>query len=232
MTTTERPRVDVLWRGVILKSTVNAVMIAKEPDFARFLSWDGKNYVLDKADGTYAAITFSDADIVGVFFDTKSSRNPYVANGNYDIDVFFLGMPPRLREIAESQTLRYNRQTYRGETVPMATAAFWSAGEFLTAAFPWPDVFRNGAHIVEVELLEDSAAALKEWQDSYQCSPEEITFARSLFDRRMSDPSRSVVLDASEVEWLQKLARDSEAFADCLNALEPLNILPPRQVGD
>lgn len=58
----------------------------------------------------------------------------------------------------------------------MIATAFWSAGEYLTAAFPWSDVFRNGAHIVRVELLPDSAA-LKDWQERYQASPE-IAFAR------------------------------------------------------
>jgi hypothetical protein len=201
-------------------------MIAKEPDLARFLSWDGKNYVLNNADGTYGAITFVGTDVVGVFFDSESSRNPYVSNGRYEIDAFFQGMPSQLRSIAETQTLRYNRQAYRGETVPMITAAFWSQGEYLTAAFPWPDVFRNGAHIVRVELLEDAESALQEWQDSYQCSPDELAFARSLFDRRMSDPSTPLVLSAPEIEWLQGLSKNSEALADCLSALEPLKILP------
>ncbi len=203
-------------------------MVAKEPDFARFLSWDGKNYVLNNADGTYGAITFVGAGVVGVFFDSESSRNPYVSNGRYDIDAYFRGMPSPLRSIAETRTLRYNRQVYRGETVPMVTAAFWSEGDYLTAAFPWPDVFRNGAHIVRVELLEDAEAALQEWQDSYQCSPDELAFACSLFYRRTADPSTPLVLSASEVEWLQGLAKDLKAFADCLNALEPLEILPPR----
>ena len=145
------PRTETLRCGVLLSAIVNAVMVAKEPDLARFMSWDGKNYVLNNADGTYGAITFDGDDVVGVFFDSQSSRNPYLSDGSYDIDAYFRGMPSRLRLIAQSQTLRYNRQVYRGQTVPLITAAFWSDGEYLTAAFPWSDVFRNGAHIVRVE---------------------------------------------------------------------------------
>ena len=222
------PRTETLRRGVLLRAILNAVMVAKEPDLARFLSWDGKNYALNNADGTYGALTFEADDVVGVFFDSQSSRNPYISDGSYDVDAYFRGMPSRLRVIAESQTLRYNRQVYRGQTVSLITAAFWSAGEYLTAAFPWSDVFRNGAHIVRVELLPDSAA-WKEWQDSYQASPEELDFARSLFDRRMSDPARPVVLKESEVDGIRKRARDPQAFADCLKALKPLGILPPRK---
>jgi hypothetical protein len=223
------PRTETLRRGVLLRAIVNAVMVAKEPDLARFLSWDGRNYVLNNADGTYGAITFEAGDVVGVFFDSQSDRNPHTSVGSYDydIDAYFRGMPSRLRSIAESQTLRYNRQVYLGQTVPLITAAFWSAGEYLTAAFPWSDVFRHGAHIVRVEFLPGSAA-LKVWQESYQASPEELDFARSLYDRRMSDPSRPVVLEESEVDGIWKRAQDSDAFADCLKALEPLRILPPR----
>src|ERR1044072_4750888 len=162
--TSEYPRADVLRQGIILRSIVSATMITKNPDLARFLSWDGKNYILNNADGTYGAITVDDMHIVGAFFDSESSLNPYVSKVPHDIAALFRGMPPQLRSIADNQTLKYNRQVYRGELVSLITALFWSDGEYLSAALPWQQVFRNGAHIIRVELMEDTEAALKEWQ--------------------------------------------------------------------
>jgi hypothetical protein len=228
MATPEYPRTSVLWRGIILRSIVNAIMVAEDADYARFLSWDGKDYVLNNLDGTYGAITFDGDYVVGVFFDAHSKNNPYLLNEKYEINRFFQGMPAPLHSLAKNQTLRYNRQTYQGKTVSLITAAFWNDGEYLTAAFPWEDVFLNGAHIIGIELLDDTEAALKEWQDAYQCSSEQLAFARSLFERRMSKPSTSIVLSESEVEWLVTVSENSEAFTDCLRALGPIGIIVPR----
>ncbi len=222
------PGTDTLRRGILLRSIVSAIAVARDPNFARYLSWDGKNYVLNNADGTYAAITIDGANVVGVFFDSQSPLSPYRSSEKYGIEVFFRGMPTPLRSIAENQTLRYNRQIYRGETVPIITAAFWSDGEFLTAAFPWQEVLQNGAYIIRVELSSDTNAALNEWQDSYQCSSEEIALARSLFERKMSDPLQPIVLSKQEVESLRRLSKTSEALADSLRALEPIGIMPSR----
>lgn len=219
-------RAEPLRRGVVLRSVVCATMMAREPDVSRFMNWDGQNYALNNADGTYAAISFVGPDIVGVFFDSASRYNPYLSNANYDIEVFIRGMPPHLRSLTETRALQYNRQNYRGRFVALVTAAFWSDGEYLTAAFPWEDVLRHGAHIVRVELLGDTDAAWSEWQDRYQCSPEELAFARSVFERKLLS-SQPVMLTRREVEWLRQRSRDPGAYADSLRAFERLGVRPP-----
>lgn len=229
MTTTspEYPKTAVLWRGVILRAILHAIMISKELELAALLSWDGKNYVINNLDGTYGAITFDGGNVVGVFFDAQSRHNPFGSDEKYDMEQFLAGMPKVLRSLAEEQTLRYNRQTYQGKAVPLITAAFWSEGEYLTAAFPWQEVLSDGAHIISNELLDDTEAALREWQDAYQCSSEELALARSLFERNVANPSTPIVLSHSDLELLRKGSQDSGALTDSLNALEPTGIYAP-----
>ncbi|SDJ22537.1 hypothetical protein SAMN04487926_13826 [Paraburkholderia steynii] len=186
MTARGYPKSYALRRGVILRAAVHTTMLASEPALGGFLAWDGTDYVLNNADGTYAAITFDGSDIVGVFFDAESSYNPYVSGGAYDIEIFFRGMPPRLRSLAERHALAYNRQNYQCRSMALITAAFWSVDDYLTAAFPWEDVFRHGAHIVRVELLGDTDEAWQEWREAYQCSPGQLAAARALFWRDLS----------------------------------------------
>jgi hypothetical protein len=231
MNTASCPTKIILWRGVILHAIVNATMIAENSDFARFLSWDGKNYVLNGADGTYGAITFDGDVVVAVFFDVRSAYSPYRSCKEYDINRFLTGMPARHRRIAEECTLQYNRQNYQGALVPLVTAAFWNEGEYLTAAFPWEEVVKNGAHIIRVELIPDAESALQEWQDAYQMSAAQVSFARSLFERKMIQPNEVIELGQTEVEWLRSTAEGPEAMEHCDRAFATIGIRKEKGSG-
>ena len=228
MTTSSWPKLSVLRRGIILRSVLNAILITEHDDYARLLSWDGKNYVLNNLDGKYAAVVFEVNDAVAVFFDLDSPNNPLKSREHYDAKRFFSGMPTSLQRLAD-EALRFNRQTFQGNLVSLVTAAFWSQGEYVNAAVPWEEVFANGAHIIRIELIEDLDTALKEWQESYQCSPERLALARSLFERRASQPANiPIVLSESEVESLATHSANKVSLADCLKALKQMGIIAPR----
>jgi len=228
MTTFSYPKVSVLRRGVFLRAILNAIATTEHDDYARLLSWDGKNYVLNSLDGKYAAIVFEGNNVVGVFFDPDSPNNPYKSHEQYETKRFFIGMPKSLQALAD-QALRFNHQSYEGNTMALVTAAFWSEGEYLKAAVSWEEVLANGAHIIRIELIDEIDLALKEWEEQYACSPDCIALARSLFERRMITSETSVVLSESEMRWLESHAESSEALKDCLRALQALRILPPQQ---
>jgi hypothetical protein len=220
------PTVAVLRRGVILRSILNAVMLVKQPDLARFMSWDGRNYVINNADGAYGAVTFDRVGVVGVFLDSQVRNARRAPDGGDHRDYLFSGMPSQLRSVAQSETLRYNRMSDRPESLAEITAAFWSKGERLIAAVPWREMLDSGGHVIRIEIMPDTEAALKEWQDAYQCSPAELDFARSLFNRSLSEGSAMVTLTAREVDWLRGRSTNAEAYAECLIALRSLNIVP------
>lgn len=221
------PKVSILYRGVILHSIVNATVTAQDPEFTRFLSWDGQNYVLNSGTGRLGAVTFDRGLVVGVFFDANSRHSPRNGDEEYDIKRFLQGMPKHHHSLAEAQTLKYNRQDYRGALAPLVTAAFWNEGENLTAAFPWAEVFQNGAHLIRVELMEDIRSAMGEWKESYEMSQEQVSFSLSLFERKIVNPSHAVVLSRSEVARLQSVSSSVEALDDCRQAFAAMGIVFP-----
>jgi hypothetical protein len=127
------------------------------------------------------------------------------------------------RKMAYERALRYNRQYWRGEYVPIVTAAFWDEGEYLTAAFPWREVLDNGAHIMTKEFMEPDIA-MSEWQDAYSMSEKQRDFAQSLFERRMASADEVLELSSSEIDWLAGSASCPEAMDYCKHAFAAIEI--------
>lgn len=219
------PRTHTVWRGAILHSIVNATMVAENPFFRRFLFWDGNNYVLNGANGTYATVAFGGptGPLVAVFFDVHSRLNPMPFGSSCDVEPFFKGMPPLQRSIAFDRALLYNRQDVDGRAVPVVTAAFWDNGEFLTGAFTWKEIFDNGAHVIEVELM-DPQIGICELEDGYEMTKKQVEFACTVFKRRMACSGEGIDLSRSDVDWLQGLSSDPEAIVSCRDAFAAINI--------
>lgn len=222
----EFPTRFVLWRGVVWHATISAIASTKCSDFARLLSWDGTNFVVNRMDGTYGAIVFKSGIVIGAFFDVDSDFSPFKSGVQYDITRFFTGMPAHYWELAESSIFRFNRQNYRGEWVPIVTAAFWDRGEFLTATLPWREVLENGAHVIRVELIDSLDTAVEEWRDAYQLSSEQISLFRSLVERGVGRGGK-IALTTSEVAVLEATSESPEAMADCRRAFEIIGIQFP-----
>jgi hypothetical protein len=224
MISNEFPKRSVLEHGIVLGAITNAIMAAQHAGYASYQSWDGTNYVLNGHDGTLGAITVDRAGVVGVFYDKDSPLNPFRSGDSYIVERFLAGLPDDLRSLAENRTLMYNRQNYRGRLMSVVTAAFWSDGEYLTAAFPWEEVLKNGAHIVYRELMANSDDALAEWQDAYGMSPGQVALARSLFERKKAVPNRAIRLLRSEVDWLAATSDGTGDIKVCIDSLAVLGI--------
>jgi hypothetical protein len=136
-------------------------------------------------------------------------------------------MPENLRALAEDQTLKFNRHQYQGKQVPILTAAFWSKGEHLDAAFPWREVLKNGAHIIKTELMENIEEALNEWQDAYQMSTDQIRFVRSLFERRTTETQKLIELPTSDVLFLEANSKNQQAMEESRRAFLAIGIWIP-----
>ena len=68
-------------------------------------------------------------------------------------------MPPSLPTIA-NELLEYMHDDYNGERIPQITAAIWSDSKYLAAASSWRDVFRNGGHLLIIDVM-NTREALK-----------------------------------------------------------------------
>jgi hypothetical protein len=152
--------------------------------------------------------------------------------GNYDFDRFFQGMPPCHRCLLE--TRRQLAPTIFDEGTRCVTTSFWNDGEYLTAADPWEVVWHEGARLVRIELLEDIDAALAEWQVEMEMKPEQVAFTRSLFLRKVAEPTKMLELTQDELEWLRSTSADpkddnmmEERMKLCRNYLAALRVLLP-----
>jgi hypothetical protein len=115
----------------------------------------------------------------------------------YDERPFFAGAPHDLVVLAHEQTMSFIIQEYQGDAVPLITATFWSEGESLTAAEPWPAVMEHGAHLVEIEVMETDQA-MAELENGYALSPEQMTLVRALYSRKKAAPDTPIVLTEHE----------------------------------
>jgi hypothetical protein len=167
--------------------------------------WSDNTYQYDGGDGDYAAVAFEGDCLVATVFDHDSDRSPFRCEGTYEAERFFRGLPTSHRPLAD-RCLMCWRQEHEGRSIPLVTAAFWDDGEYLTAAEPWEQVWEHGAHVIRRELIEDLEEALAEWQVNLQLSPEQVAFARSLFQRKMARPNTVIELEPADVQFLIRTA--------------------------
>jgi hypothetical protein len=234
----EYPKSSVVWPGAILGYLVNSIMTAQSSGFAGVCSWENQNdsitdgtgiYGANDSQGVYGAITFEGKSLVGIFYDTRSKRSPYRCPETYDVNRFFRGMSVYHRSLVERGPLQYFRELVDGTSMPSITAASWDAGAYLTAADPWEVVLAEGARLVRIELMEDLEEALAEWQYEYEMTPEQVAFARSLFQRKMARPAATILLTPAEVEFLRSTAEEpnENGITACREKLAAIGIVVP-----
>ena len=206
-----------LWRGCVLATIAHSIFIAQHIELAAEQSWDGSNYNVQDSQGSLGTVTFGEEGTVGTFFDSHSSLNPFSTEKAYELSEMLAEMPPGLRALADREALQYLLQDYKGKEVPIITATFWSENGRLVAAEPWQSVFSNGGHLVRTQLgsTED---AMPVWKSNYGFNEAEVGLLRSLFVRRVSAQTESVVLTALEKDVLleggsQGLELSRELFA-------------------
>jgi hypothetical protein len=161
------------------------------------VAWYGSNYCRNDSQGTEGVIAFAEPRLVGVFFDVHSLRSPFRSGRVFDERPFFAGAPHDLLALAHEQAMSFILQEYQGASVPLITAAFWSEGERLTAAEPWPAVVEHGAHLVAIEVMETDQA-MAELENNYALSPGQMTLVRALYSRKRAAPDMPVVLTERE----------------------------------
>lgn len=210
------PRKSTLWSGAILGGIVNATMVAKCAEFAAMGQWHGNHFGENGGDGREGIITFAgghwfpDAPLVAVFHDVHSDF--FNTENENDLEWYFRGCPAYQRALADQSALPALRIDFHGRTLHRVTAAFWDDGDYLAAADSWEAVLANGANLIDDLLIDDPDAALAAWQESYGMSPEQVDFARSLWERKLSRPPAAIELTPAEVKWLESTFADPKAM--------------------
>lgn len=212
-----------LVRGATLATIAYAIFIASDPFLAYELSWEGVNYSRQDSQGTRGTITFGGDGLVGVFLDDNSPRAPWHATNPYSLETVLAGMPPDVRAVADTGALQYLWDDQWTST-PVATTAFWSGGDHLTAAQPWPDVLEHGGHLVAKECLAP-LEGLEAWRDDCEFSPAQSLLMRSLLERKMARTEGVIVLTDDERRVLTAAGQDG--LADSRAMLAAVGIVLP-----
>jgi hypothetical protein len=216
------PSLTGLRAGALLGSIVHATV---QPRFAMFFEgWFGDLYYLNDWQGTNGAVMFFVGGAVGAFYDVHSRHKWEWLLQNQDS--FFRGMPADLRAIADKITVQYLQQEVAGRARPVVTAVFWSAGDVLTAAVPWPEFMENGGHVLRVHLMEPEMA-LAEWAVGYELSTAEVDFARTVFERKSQAKTSWTDLSEGEARWLAEQAESVEGMRRCRQAFAEIGIYVP-----
>ncbi|MFZ3087065.1 MAG: hypothetical protein WA123_03275 [Methylotenera sp.] len=208
-----------LWDGALLGTIAHAVWVAGEPLLFAAQSWDGHNYLLNDSSGTIATVTFVDKKVVAVFFDANSSRNPFVTGDASEADNLIAGMPSDVLTILKFETLQYMLQSYKGQDVPLITAAMWSSGGDLVAMESWADLISHGGHIVRIQLLSEDEALLA-WKEEFLFSEVQVNLVKSLYRRKIKNPDIHISLTDEEKLMLAPSAGETE----CREIFASLNV--------
>jgi hypothetical protein len=219
----DSPTLSQLRTGATLGAIVHATTQTTCPLYLQ--GWSGSDYLLNDCSGTSGAVTFFKDGCVGAFYDVHSKHptNDWLAHHREE---FFAGMPATHRVIAEQFTLQYLLQEHEGSVIPLVTAVFWNQGEDLTAAVPWPEMIRNGGHILENQLM-DTEAALAAWEEDYQMTAEQLDFVRRIFRRRTETKIAWMELSEEEAQWLQDQAESPDAMKQCRQSFAEISIFVP-----
>ncbi len=215
----DRPR---LWRGALLATIAHAISVAEDPQLSYELSWDGINYSRQDSQGTRGTVTFAPAATVAVFRDDSSDRTPWRSANQYELNWFLRGIPEDLERLARDEALQYVLDEYDGKVSPVITAAFWGYADSLTAAEPWTDVVRHGAHLLSTELLEPEDA-IAEWTDYYDLSDEQSTLLRGLHNCRVKNDKFTL----SESEYKVLTSRGVNGVEESRDLLAAIGIKLP-----
>ncbi len=221
------PTRTIVWRGATLGGLVHSIMAIQNPVFAPFAQWIGQDYSVTDMQGRNGVVSFDDDLLVATFFDQDSERGPYRTPGEYDLNRFFRGMPAPHRSLVERRP-ELRLELY-DEGISCVTAAFWNEGESLTAADPWDVVLAEGAQLIRIELLEDLDQSIGQWQQQTGMNTEQATVVRWLFDRKLAQPTGTIVLSLEEAERVRSSSAEPNTMGKkaCRVALTGLGILMP-----
>lgn len=216
------PSTQNLWQGAIRRTIFHSLWIASNPTLAYEVSWDQINYLRQNSMGTRGVVTFDKNQIVGVFFDEHSQRNPFKRLQKDTSDVFIQQLPSKLAELARKEACQYVLEEIDGNLMPAITAIFWGTKSQITALEPWEVVLKNGAHIISVESLDNQAAIIM-LQKEYNLSSEQIMLANSLYNRHITNPTQSISFNVEERKIL--LGKGNAGLDECRDLLSTINII-------
>jgi hypothetical protein len=202
-----------LWRGAVLGTIAHAVSLLNYPELASEQSWDGPNYNVQNTMGCLGTVTFESALVTAAFFDPRSKMAETIDMETYEAERFFESAGSGVLSLAKRETFQYLLQKLNDIPEPVITSAFWTINDRIVAAKPWSEVLRDGAHLVEIQLLPPDAA-ISAWSETLSLSDDEANLVKRLFEER--EHSEAVRIGADSLPRADYPASALEACAAIL----------------
>lgn len=206
-----------LWEGCILASIAHAIMVAHYPDLSHEQSWDGFNYSVQDSSGTRGTITFHPNFLVGAFRNNHSER---VVDYKNAIE-YFMGAPEKSKEVASEEALLYLLDEIEEKTVPVITTAFWGNLDEVYSHDTYEDFIENGGFLIERQI-DNVEYAINEWKEEYEMSENQIVLLKSIFKRKIDNPTKDIVLNEKEIKMIG--SEDEEGLSESRISFEELGI--------
>lgn len=208
---------EEIWRGCVLAWIAHAISVAHYPEIAHEQSWDGLNYNVQDGSGARGTITFHPKYLVSAIRDDNSERvNEYINALEY-----FQDSSEEVKTLALNETLQYLLEDIDGQSVPVITTAFWGNSEGIYSQDELDVLIDNGGFLLERQTT-DIETAINEWQEYYEMSDLRINLLKSIFQRKIENPSKIIVLTQNEIQMIE--SNDEEGLNESRLSFEELGI--------
>ncbi|MEH7350952.1 hypothetical protein [Gottfriedia acidiceleris] len=206
-----------LWEGCILASIAHAIMVAHYPDISHEQSWDGFNYSVQDSSGSRGTITFHPNFLVGAFRNDHSER---IVDYKNAIE-YFKGAPGKFKEVASEEALLYLLDEIEEKAVPVITTAFWGNLDEVYSNDTYEAFIKNGGFLIERQI-DNVENGINEWKEEYEMSENQIVLLKSIFKRKIENPTADIVLNEKEIKMIG--SEDEEGLSESRRSFEELGI--------
>ena len=208
---------EKIWQGCVLASIAHAISVAHYPELSHEHSWDGLNYNVQDSSGARGTITFHPKYLVAAFRDDNSKR----VTGYINALEYFKDSPEEVKMLASTETLQYLLEDIDGKSVPVITTAFWGNREETQSQDELDAMIENGGFLLERQTT-DIETAIKEWQEYHEMSDLRINLLKSIFQRKIENPSKIIILTQNEIQMIE--SDDEEGLNESRLSFEELGI--------
>jgi len=211
--------IGALYENCLIASIAHAFAIARFPDIANEISWDGNNFNIQSGESR-GTITFSNCEAVGAFRKESSIRiNEYPQKKAIS---FFDEAPEVVQHIAKADTLEYLYDNIDGLNMPVATTGFWTEKNHIYSLDTLEIFEEQGGIIVKNILQKNSGEALEFWVGFYDLNEVLSIAIKNLSKKRNATSDREIIITIEELLCL--VGDEAMTIDDVIESLSEIKI--------
>lgn len=190
-----------LWKGCVLASCVNGVMLTEYPFTLGEHKWSGGLYVAENGEGKVALIFAEERGLLlGMFWMYFSERTELVLTEQYARS-HYKGAPPEIQKMAA--TLSELFEEGEGEkALPYVTTGFWQEDGEILSRDDYEDWLLHGGYLLQHQM-EPFEEAMPYYGEVCSMDEPRMEMAERLYRERIKSLTQQAVLTKEEQEVLR-----------------------------